>query len=367
MKKNLLYVSDNGFSEKNGRYYFTRPNKVTISIISKYFETISFIARNGKYEDTQFEIEDSRNVILVNKMNFIEFVLAMKRNRNEYDIIFAQNGINSVIAAIYGSYLGKEVISYCGADPLEMQLAKRGIWAKIKGYIWFILEKKKMKLGKFAHYVTEELSLIYPCECEKIICSFAYISIDDSIIDIRLERIKNKKATTRIGVMGLVCERKGIAVALNALKILDENYQIEIVGSGEIEKYKSLAENLGISHKVKFLGYLSNKCDIDKWLDSIDIYIQPSFSEGLPRTMIEAMARGCPVIATNISGMPSLIESEFLVRVKDFHDLANKIVVLSKDIPRMIDAAQKNFTKAREFRVEERNKKLDEYYGKLVQ
>lgn len=52
--------------------------------------------------------------------------------------------------------------------------------------------------------------------------------------------------------------------------------------------------------------------EVFSWLDSIDIYVQPSFMEGLCRSIVEAMSRACPVICTNVGGNYELVSSDCL-------------------------------------------------------
>ncbi|HLO85227.1 MAG TPA: glycosyltransferase [Nostocaceae cyanobacterium] len=105
--------------------------------------------------------------------------------------------------------------------------------------------------------------------------------------------------------------RKGYQYQLEAIKHLMTRpvwSQIYFVwaGSGifqpELEnELKAAVENLGISNKVIFLGQISNVLD---WLNVADIFVFPSLLEGMPLCVMEAMAKGLPVIASSVSGIP---------------------------------------------------------------
>lgn len=84
-----------------------------------------------------------------------------------------------------------------------------------------------------------------------------------------------------------------------------------IPNASAIENIKQLP----IVNKVKFLGLLDIE-DVNKYLEKIDIYIQPSRTEGLSRALVEAMSRGCFCIASKVGGNPELIEEKYLYNNK---------------------------------------------------
>ncbi|WP_411689990.1 glycosyltransferase family 4 protein [Acinetobacter indicus] len=88
------------------------------------------------------------------------------------------------------------------------------------------------------------------------------------------------------------------------------------------------------------LTYLCNKADL---------YIQPSRTEGLPRALIEAMARGLPAVATNVGGIPELLPSEFLIPPNAPQELANKIDLLISSQQLRYEQGRANYNKAREY------------------
>ena len=113
-----------------------------------------------------------------------------------------------------------------------------------------------------------------------------------------------------IGLGVRLTQQKGIKYLLQATKILLEihpNLYLIIAGEGPLEEnLKSQALNLGIAKNVLFLG---PRLDIPKILSILDIYVLPSVWEGLPMVILEAMAAGCPVVATKVGGIPEVINS----------------------------------------------------------
>ena len=97
-----------------------------------------------------------------------------------------------------------------------------------------------------------------------------------------------------------------------------------------------------------------------EYYDSLDIYVQPSKQEGLPRAVIEAMSRGCPVIGTSIAGIPELIPKVCLFRKGSEDEVARAVERMMKvDLKRL---AKRNFNKSKEFSREKLIKKREAFY-----
>ncbi|WP_191907340.1 glycosyltransferase family 4 protein [Vibrio diabolicus] len=88
------------------------------------------------------------------------------------------------------------------------------------------------------------------------------------------------------------------------------------MGKGDPSRFDGLAKKHGVD--VSFDGFISEKNKILDWLDDIDIYIQPSFQEGLPRATIEAMSRGCIVASSNAGGLNELTLEQFIHSPGDY-------------------------------------------------
>ena len=122
---------------------------------------------------------------------------------------------------------------------------------------------------------------------------------------------------------------------------------------------RDLAKELGVTDRVKFVGNLSAD-KMPEYYDSLDIYVQPSKQEGLPRAVIEAMSRGCPVIGTNIAGIPELISKICLFRKGSDTEVIKAVErVLGTDLEKL---AKRNFAKSKEFSREKLIKKREAFY-----
>ena len=153
-------------------------------------------------------------------------------------------------------------------------------------------------------------------------------------------------AMTTIGYCGRLRKVKGVHILLEAFaKVLRQrpgaNIRLSIAGSGSsAEELLGQAEVLGITNNIEWLGLIE---DTRSYFRSIDIYVQPSFAEGLPNSVMEAMVEQQPVIASDIGGNNDLVEHEIsglrfpagdaeslsiqIIRLLDDEQLKNSIAV----------------------------------------
>jgi glycosyltransferase involved in cell wall biosynthesis len=122
--------------------------------------------------------------------------------------------------------------------------------------------------------------------------------------------------------------------ALHELKRENPDFLTLLVGDGPLRgKLEELVRDLGLKEQVHFLGSRDRE-DIPEILAITDIFVLPSLWEGLPTAIIEAMAAGCPVVATAVAGTPEVVmdrETGFLVNSRDPEALAQKIAKLLED------------------------------------
>ena len=132
--------------------------------------------------------------------------------------------------------------------------------------------------------------------------------------------------------VGRLHPEKGVPTLFKALKLVEDLPVLLIMVysfSGYKEEYKKLAEDLGISDKIIFVGYVPHD-NLREYYNISDLCILPSLREEWSNTIMESMACHTPVIATNVGGNPYLIvngKSGFLVPINDPLSLAQKIKV----------------------------------------
>jgi glycosyltransferase involved in cell wall biosynthesis len=148
--------------------------------------------------------------------------------------------------------------------------------------------------------------------------------------------ISNDGCDSQIGkvvFLGRIGERKGVGDLIRAfqkVKAKCPNAKLELAGDGDIEKFKVLASELDIADSVIFLGWISGDKKLSV-LRSADIYCLPSYNEGFPMGVIEAMSANICVVSTYAGGIPDAIESDkdgLLVNAGNVEALAQALIKL---------------------------------------
>ena len=164
--------------------------------------------------------------------------------------------------------------------------------------------------------------------------------------------------------------RKGTDELLQAVALLKkENIDMNISFAGEdwadnAKRILKYAEKIGIGGCVSCPGLLNAK-QISDFLDACDIFVLPTKAEGLPRVIIEAMAKGLPVVTTPNSGNPELVQPHYLVAYEDINTLSERIKELILDPDAYEKACLENFEKAKEYRADFLQLRRDLFYNKL--
>jgi glycosyltransferase involved in cell wall biosynthesis len=141
--------------------------------------------------------------------------------------------------------------------------------------------------------------------------------------------------------IGVVCRldepTKGLAVLLKGIAQLNQisnipPFQLLIVGDGpSANGLRRLSEELGLNEIVVFAGL---RCDVEQILPLFDLFVLPSLSEGFGIALVEAMAAGCPVVATAVGGIPEVVQTGrtgVLVPAGDSNALTDALADLLKD------------------------------------
>lgn len=119
------------------------------------------------------------------------------------------------------------------------------------------------------------------------------------------------EAGQKLLYVGRLAAGKGLPMlfeSLVALKSSHPNCRLTVVGDGpDRGNLEALVDELALRDRVTFVGYQSQS-DVRKYLRQVDIFILPSFSEGVPVVLMEAMAAGVPVIATRVGGIGELVD-----------------------------------------------------------
>jgi glycosyltransferase involved in cell wall biosynthesis len=206
-----------------------------------------------------------------------------------------------------------------------------------------------------AAYVTKQiLQERYPPGAEAFTTNYSTISLQDSFFA-GIPRQYTASASRLVFVGTLEVFYKAPDVLVEALAILTAKglpLHLTFVGDGRLRpELAALIKTRDIEGQVTFLGKVPASA-VAAALDSADLFILPSKTEGLPKAMIEAMARGLPCIGSTAGGMPELLPPEDLVPPGEAQALAEKIKEIVLDPVRMTRMSSRNLAVAREYRNE---------------
>lgn len=227
--------------------------------------------------------------------------------------------------------------------------------------------RRTMRNADYAVYVTSEfLQRRYPTKGKPAAISDVELQpMDDAILEKRLEKIRNHSGKLRIGTAGaLHVAYKGQRYMIEALAKLkaqgNTEYEYHLAGGGDPSALRDLAEQLGVSNQVVFDGVLRHD-QMFSWFDDLDIYIQPSIVESMPRALIEAMSRGLPALGSIVGGIPELLGEDCVFPKKDVEAIAEHLEKLQPE--GMHSMAERNFSYAKQFQKELLEQKRYEFYS----
>lgn len=211
-----------------------------------------------------------------------------------------------------------------------------------------------MKHASFALYVTKHfLQGRYPsegiCAC---ISDAELLPLQEEVLEARTEKIRKLHdeplRRLRIGTSGNVqVPYKGHRFVFRAIAELKKQgvscFEYHLAGDGDGTALRHLAEELGIEDQIIFEGMLPHE-KIYAWLDDLDLYIQPSETEGLSRALLEAMSRALPVLASDVGGNPELVDPSCLHKCGDVRQIGRQLAGMTPG--RMLAMAEESFKRA---------------------
>ncbi|WP_315113917.1 glycosyltransferase [Clostridium intestinale] len=221
----------------------------------------------------------------------------------------------------------------------------------------YFFQKKTVKNADYAIYVTERfLQKRYPTKSKNTNCSnVSLIDFDYGVLEKRLHKIDKMNMDDKLilATTGAIdVKYKGQQYVIKALAKMKNigitNFEYQLVGGGDESYLKSIAQKYNVDKQVKFLGKMPHR-EVFNWLENVDIYIQPSKQEGLPRALIEAMSRGLPAFGSLTAGIPELLDEKnvFSNSTKNIDEICNLLKSLNKDL--MKEQAVRNFTESQKY------------------
>lgn len=258
------------------------------------------------------------------------------------------------LAAQYAHRLNKPFLAVAVGCPWDT-LWNHSLRGKLIAPLSYLSMRRAMNNAPYALYVTSRfLQNRYPCKGISIGCSDVDLpAFDDTVLQKRLHKITNRRAPAEIKLATCAAVNvrfKGQQDVIKAIAILREqgiDVHYHLIGGGAPSYLRNLARETGVEQNVHFMGVQPHE-KVFALLDEMDVYVQPSLTEGLPRALVEAMSRALPCIGTKVGGIPELLGDGCLYRPGNTKSLARLIAGLSEK--KMQTEAIANFKHAKDYR-----------------
>ena len=251
-------------------------------------------------------------------------IIADRMRRDNLTHLHNHFGDSSCTVAMLAAELGGFTFSFSLHGP--------GIF--FEPYHWRLDEKLKRALfvSNISHFCRSQAMIFCPPEKWDRL-HIIHCGVDPDLF----KPVTHNGKGTRLLTVGRMASVKGMPVLLDAIKQLQATHpdiKLTVVGDGpERKDFERRAGELGIADRVDFVGYQSQS-QVRERLSETDVFVLPSFAEGVPVVLMEAMAAGVPVVTTRIAGVAELVDdgtSGRLVPPGDKNSLADAINDLLND------------------------------------
>jgi len=271
------------------------------------------------------------------------------------DFCYLRLGFAAFVAAQYCHHHNIPYMAIVNGDVFQTTRKHSKLKVRLSSYPMLYMAKYVINHAKYALYVTKEyLQSRYPCPGKSLGCSdVEFLDMSDDYLTTRLQRINKLNRPIVLGSAGNVATViKGQDTVVKALAELKreghDEFIYQLVGTGDQSILGGLAKSLGVEDMVQFMGEYSHD-EVLNWFENIDIYLHPSRSEGLPRTILEAMTKATPCICSDVGGIPELISDEFLFSYNGEEVSYLKDLILKMTKEKMVEEATHNHTHAKEY------------------
>jgi glycosyltransferase involved in cell wall biosynthesis len=230
--------------------------------------------------------------------------------------------------------------------------------------------KKVVNGCSAALYVTEHaLQKKYLAENAHFITSATNVMLkENELLD--KPKLKREKGSYQIISIGTLDQMyKAPDIVLKAIKQLRDkgmDCRLTWLGGGKyLNEMKLLSKSLKIEDVTEFKGNVS-KQEVNYYLEKSDLFVLVSRTEGLPRVIVEAMAKGLPCIGTNVGGIPELLDKNVLIPKNSVSDLVSKISEILNNADYYYSQSERNLTVARKYTETILNKKRESFYRFII-
>lgn len=264
--------------------------------------------------------------------NLFSMLKIILKNINKSDIIYLKfNFVNSYITGTMSKFRNKLLITHMVGDIECTSLVKNNIFVKSLEKVQKLLYRAIVKKADIQLYVSNDLK-------NKYAYGNAYTEVinenrfsEANIIsgkELNSPTTRSNHQELRLLFVGRISPEKGIDDVIYAMGDC-ENVTLDIIGTGEHEKVlKKIITEKNLNDRIRFLGYVNWGEELFEKFRDYHLLVLPSYSEGLPLVIVEAMSMGLPVLASNVGGIPEVLkngESGLLFSPGNVNEIVEKI------------------------------------------
>ncbi len=317
-------------------------------LLDRGFETIFFAKHNSeisKYmKNKNIKVQE---LSFANELDIISaYKLAKFAKKGNYNILVCHNAHSVTIALLAKIFYSK----------LKIIVVRRVIFSIKNGIISKYKYHNKL-INRFVAISNAINNVLEKSNINKQKIDLIYDGIDlkrfDNFKNNNLEKELNPYNRLVVGTTSAIDKAKDFPTFLEAIKIILQSRKdvlFVIVGDGaERDNIQQEAENENISQYIHFAGFQEN---IGDYLNMFAIFTLFSKSEGLGTSILDAMSVGLPIVATNIGGIPEVVEHNsngLLVNKSDPNELATAILELLNNEEKRNIFGQNSLEKAKNF------------------
>jgi len=203
---------------------------------------------------------------------------------------------------------------------------------------------------------------------------YSFVSVPTSVIYNASEIVPEVDATQKeklIMMAAYYCDNKAPDILLEAWKQIHQDYpdwKVALLGNGEVERYKQMAQDLGIEDTVSFPGYVVGR-ERESYFQKASIYCMCSYEEGFPMVVLESWMYGICVVTTPVGGLPDVMEEGRNCLAFDFGDVEG----LAKQLKTLIENNEMRLEMSRysrpfvigHFSMEKISEDIDFFYSEI--
>ncbi|MDD4689512.1 MAG: glycosyltransferase [Eubacteriales bacterium] len=283
----------------------------------------------------------------------------------------------SSMAVFIARKLHKKFALEVVADPYSIKPGKSMLDRILNSYLVKQCKDACMAANGVAYVTKYFLQTVCPCKCiamgyetdEYFTGNYSSITLMETFFAEPKTYTEKKRFVISHTANLIQNEAKGHDVVIKTVALLRQmGYDVSAIFIGDgsaVEHFKKMASSLDVADYIHFVGKFSDPMLVREQLLASDLYLFPSESEGLPRGVIEAMACGLVVVASNVSGIPELLDDEDMREPHDVDGYVRRISTLLNEPELMKQKSVRNIEIARLYQNDNLTRNRNAFYGKL--